>query len=99
MAKNRLSDEARNKGRMAIYAMAGFYLLYLAYSMFQEIPHSSGNEKILMVVFTIFFVLIGGGMMVMGLYQGYKMSKKTSDAIKKMEEEKRISEQKEEESE
>lgn len=83
---NRLSDSARNKGRMAIYAIAGLYILYMAYKIFDSLPTSSGNEKILMIVFMILFVIIGGGMVVMGLYKGYQMSKETSEAMRRIQE-------------
>lgn len=85
---NRLSDAARNKGRMAIYAMAGVYILFMAYEIFDNLPYTSGNEKILMIVFLILFVIIGGGMVFMGLYKGYQMSKETSEAMRRIEERK-----------
>lgn len=58
---------------MAIYTMAGFYLLYLAFQMFGELKYAPDHEKTLMIVFMIFFVLVGGGMMVFGIWQGYKI--------------------------
>lgn len=70
-----MSDYARNRGRMAIYAMAGVYLLFMAYNMFKSIPTSSGNEKILLIVFMVLFTIIGGAMVIMGMYMGYKMTK------------------------
>ena len=70
-----MSEFTRNRGRMAIYSMAGVYLLFMAYNMFKDIPASSGNEKILWIVFTVLFVIIGGGMVIMGVYMGYKMTK------------------------
>lgn len=91
MAENRLNEKARTKGRMAIYALAGVYLLYMAYCMFRELPYSAGSEKILMIVFSILFTLIGGGMVIMALYKGYKLSKETTDAMRKIEEEKKAS--------
>lgn len=87
MAQNRLSDKARDRGRMAIYAMAGLYLLYMAYSIFNGLSSSSGNERILMIVFIIFFTIVGGGMVIMGVYMGYRLSKQTPDATKEIEEE------------
>lgn len=71
-----MSENARNKGRMAIYTMAGFYLVYMAYTMFGSLGNSTGNEKILMVVFTIFFAVVGVAMIVFGITTGYKLSKK-----------------------
>lgn len=70
-----MNNYARNRGRMAIYAMAGVYLLFMAYNIFKSLPTSSGNEKIIMIVALIFFVIVGGGMVIMGIYMGYKISK------------------------
>ena len=70
-----MSDKARNKGRMAIYSMAGIYLLFMAYNLVKELPYTSGNQKILSIVFIIFFGIVGGGMVVLSLIQGYKLSK------------------------
>ena len=63
-----MSEKVRNRGRMAIYSMAGFYLLYMAYKLSSGLPDSSGNTKILMIVFMVFFALIGG------IIGGYKLS-------------------------
>lgn len=70
-----MNDRARNNGRLAIYGMAGFYLLYMAYNIFKGLGTSSGNEKILMIVFMILFVIIGGGMIAFSLVQMYKIRK------------------------
>lgn len=96
MAEHRLNEKARTRGRMAIYALAGVYLLYMAYSMFRELPYSAGSEKVLMIVFSILFILIGGGMVIMALYKGFKLSKETTDAMRKIEEEKKASSEEEE---
>lgn len=74
-----MNDKARNKGRMALYAMAGFYLDYMAYMMFQNIGTSHGGEKILMIVCMIFFAIVGTTMMVLGIKTGYKLAKETDD--------------------
>lgn len=74
-----MGEKARNKGRMAIYAMAGFYLDYQAYLMFQSLGTSRGTEKILMVVFMIFFGIVGTAMVVMGIKTGYKLAKEKDD--------------------
>lgn len=74
-----MSDNARNRGRMAIYAMAGFYLLFMAYKLLTSLPTSFGNEKILMVIFMIFFAVVGAGMMIMGIVTGYKLSRPAVD--------------------
>lgn len=66
----------KNKARPAIYAMAGFYLVYLSYSMFKETSKTSGTEQMTMVIFSILFAVIGAGGILFGLLAGYKNSKK-----------------------
>lgn len=78
-----MSENARNKGRMAIYSMAGVYLLFMAYNLIKELPYSSGNQKILSIVFVIFFGVVGAGMVIMGLVQGYKLSSPSNAAASK----------------
>ena len=53
-----MNDRAKYKGRMAIYAMAGVYLLAQAYYMYKDIPTSSGTDKILMSIFMVVFAVI-----------------------------------------
>ena len=43
----------RDKARIAVYALGGLYLLYLAWQMFQGLP-TAGSEKPLMIGFLIF---------------------------------------------
>ena len=62
----------KNKARPTIYAMAGFYLVYLSYSMFKEISKTSGTEQMTMVIFSILFAVIGAGGILFGLLAGYK---------------------------
>lgn len=59
---------------MAIYSMAGIYLLFMAYNLVKELPYTSGNQRILSIVFILFFGIVGGGMVVLSLIQGYKLS-------------------------
>ena len=40
------NDGWKKNARLAIYAMAGFYLLTLAYQMFRAISTSHGNEQL-----------------------------------------------------
>ena len=40
------NDGWKKNARLAIYAMAGFYLLTLAYQMFRAISTSHGNEPV-----------------------------------------------------
>ena len=72
-----MNDRAKYKGRMAIYAMAGVYLLAQAYYMYKDIPTSSGTDKILMSIFMVVFAVIGAGMVIMGVTKSYKAIKKT----------------------
>lgn len=66
----------KNKARPAIYAMAGFYLVYLSYNMFKEISKTSGGEQMTAVIFSILFAVVGVGGILFGLLAGYKNSKK-----------------------
>ena len=50
-----MNDRAKYKGRMAIYAMAGVYLLAQAYYMYKDIPTSSGTDKTLMSIFCLLY--------------------------------------------
>lgn len=69
-----MNDRTRYRGRMAIYAMAGVYLLFMAYNLMKDLPYSSGNQKILMIVFMVFFAVVGAAMVILGLVKGYKVS-------------------------
>ena len=51
------NDGWKKNARLAIYAMAGFYLLTLAYQMFRAISTSHGNEQLVMIVATILFLI------------------------------------------
>lgn len=51
----------RDRGRATIYGMAGFYLLYLAYQMFGARADNNGSNYWMMVIFSVLFVIIGGG--------------------------------------
>lgn len=82
-----MNDRARYKGRMAIYAMAGIYLLAQAYNMFKSIPTSVGNEKTLLIVFTFLFAVIGVVMVAAGVLKSYKAVKADYDAMPEEEEE------------
>ncbi len=69
-----MNENAKNRGRMAIYAIAGVYLLFMAYNLFKELPYTSGNQTIFNIVFIIFFGVVGLAMVIMGLVMGYKLS-------------------------
>ena len=70
-----MNDRAKYKGRMAIYAMSGVYLLAQAYYMYKDIPTSSGTDKTLMSIFMVVFAVIGAGMVIMGVTKSYKAIK------------------------
>jgi hypothetical protein len=72
-------DGWKNNARVAIYAMAGVYLLSLSYHMFKAISSTNGNEQLLMIVFTILFTIIGLGMVFFGIISGYKNRKEMRD--------------------
>ena len=76
-----MNDRAKYKGRMAIYAMAGVYLLGQAYYMYKDIPTSSGTDKILMSIFMVVFAVIGAGMVIMGVTKSYKAIKEDYNAV------------------
>ena len=66
------NDGWKKNARLAIYAMAGFYLLTLAYQMFRAISTSHGNEQLVMIVATILFLIVGVGLFGFGLIAGYR---------------------------
>ena len=66
------NDGWKKNARLAIYAMAGFYLLTLAYQMFRAISTSQGNEQLIMIVATILFLIVGVGLIGFGLIAGYR---------------------------
>ena len=76
------NEEWKKNARTAIYAMAGFYLLTLAYSMFKAIPSSHGNEQLIMIIFTIVFIITGLAMIGYSLTAGYRNIKKSQEKTK-----------------
>ena len=72
----------RDKARIAVYALGGLYLLYLAWQMFQGLP-TAGSEKPLMIVFLIFLVVIGAAMVGWGLYTSWKAASERSAGVEK----------------
>ena len=70
------NDGWKKNARLAIYAMAGFYLLTLAYQMFRAISTSHGNEQLVMIVATILFLIVGVGLIGFGTINVYKNMKK-----------------------
>lgn len=70
---NRLRN---NRVRSGIYPMAGVFLLYQAYGLYNEISVTSGTEQILSIVFSIFFSIAGLIMILLGVSIMYRVSKK-----------------------
>lgn len=68
-------------------AMAGFYLLTLAYQMFRAISTSHGNEQLVMIVATILFLIVGVGLIGFGTINVYKNMKKNQSTDKDRNEE------------
>lgn len=59
-----MNDRARERGRAAIYSMAGIYLLYLAYSMYKELTLNPGEGGgVFIMVSMAAFVILGIGLM------------------------------------
>ena len=90
-----MNDRAKYKGRMAIYAMAGVYLLAQAYYMYKDIPTSSGTDKTLMSIFMVVFAVIGAGMVIMGVTKSYKAIKEDYNAVPEEEKKEEASESEE----
>lgn len=78
------NDQWKNNARLAIYAMAGFYLLMLAYQLFELLPKVTGNQKIVTIVGMVAFVIIGIGMIVFSTIEGYRNVKKLRESWEKM---------------
>ena len=71
----------RDKARIAVYALAGVYLLYLVWKIWEGLP-TAGSEKPLMLIFGVLFALIGVVAVGFGVYSGWKQAKETAEALK-----------------
>lgn len=69
----------RDRARLAVYALGGVYLLFLAWELFQGLS-TAGSEKPLMLVFIVLFTLIGVAAVGIGIYSGWKQIKGLSAA-------------------
>lgn len=78
-----MNDRAKTKGRMAIYAMAGVYLLYQAYMIFKGLPRSEGTDKIIMIIAMLAFTVIGTVMIIGGVYKSSRLMKEDREAMRK----------------
>ena len=71
----------REKSRQTIYLVAGLYLVYLAYSMFQsirggEVPQ---DQTALMILFGVLFALLGVGIAAVCGRRLYRMSREEKE--------------------
>ena len=64
-----------NKRRSLFYALAGAYLIYLAYELAIGISTQTGKEQIVSVIGAIVFGGIGIFLIVQSIVKGYKISK------------------------
>lgn len=78
-----MGDRAREKGRAAIYSMAGIYLLYLAYCMFRDRADSAGGEYTLIMAAMAAFVVIGIGLIGFSLKMLKDIHQKETEESKK----------------
>ncbi len=72
----------RFRARMAIYALAGVYLLYMAWNMFKGLE-TAGEEKTVMMIFIALFGIIGAALVLGGIYTSFAAAKKQADENKK----------------
>lgn len=77
------NDGWKNNARLAIYAMAGFYLLMLAYQLYELLPNVTGSQKIITIVGLVAFVIIGIGMIAFGSIVGYRNAKELRERWQK----------------
>lgn len=66
----------KDKGRAAIYAMAGVYLLYMAYQILGSRMDNGGSDYTLMLIFSVLFLIFGVGLIVFSIYMMKKNEKK-----------------------
>lgn len=61
-----------DKGRAALYVMVGGYLIYLAYKLFTTRSGYEGANATVMLVFAVFFSIIGAVILGIALYMAWK---------------------------
>lgn len=72
----------RFRARMAVYALAGIYLLYMAWNMFKNLE-TAGGEKPVMMIFIAIFGIIGLALVAGGIYASFAAAKKQAEKNKK----------------
>ncbi len=78
-----MNQNMKSRGRSVIYAMAGFYLVYMAYQVFKNRADSSGGEYVAVMIGAAAFLVIGAGLIGFGLYMFYKIGKEMHGAVEK----------------
>ena len=73
------------KARLAIYTMAGVYLLFLAYNMFSNLSESTGAEYYIVIAACIAFLILGISAIVVCMYKLFKVQDKEYKESKKNE--------------
>ena len=76
-----MNDRMRNRGRSAIYTMAGIYFLYTAYQLFKDRELNTGSNYVLFLVIAAAFLLLGIGFVVVGLRAMNKLRKEDRKAL------------------
>lgn len=65
----------QNKGKAVFYVIAGGYLIYLAYQLFGSRMDDGGKNYMLSLIFSIFFVVAGAGILIYTAIMYQKMLK------------------------
>lgn len=65
----------QNKGKAVFYAIAGGYLMYLAYQLFGSRMDDGGKNYMLSLIFSIFFAVAGAGILIYTAIMYQKMLK------------------------
>lgn len=78
-----MNQNMKSKGRSVIYAMAGVYLLYMAYQVWRNRAESSGGEYVAVMLGAAAFLVIGAGLIGFGLYMFYKIGKEMHGTAEK----------------
>ncbi len=76
-----MNQNMKNRGRSALYVMAGFYLVYMAYQVFKNRADSAGGEYVAVMIGAVAFLVIGAGLVGFGLHMFYKIGKEMNEVL------------------
>ncbi|MDE5909134.1 MAG: hypothetical protein K2H52_10415 [Lachnospiraceae bacterium] len=76
----------KSKGQAAFYAIAGGYLLYLAYQLFGGRMDNAGEDYVMALLFSIFFAVAGTAILVYTAIMYQKILKKEAQELAEPEE-------------